>query len=421
MRPAVLWTLAGAAVLAAAGCARKGAAPMTAPGAAERPPARTFGDDVAFLRRHVETIVLADPSGRAKVAVVPAYQGRVMTSTDGGDAGPSYGWINRALIASGKRLPHINPFGGEDRFWLGPEGGQFAIFFEKGEPFDLEHWETPAPIDTDPWQTVKKTAASAAFRHEFRVTNYSGFEFRVRADRQVRLLPPEAAWKHLGLAPLEGVSLVAYESDNRITNAGTEPWTKAKGLLSIWILGMYNPSPTTTVVIPIRPGPEAELGPKVIDDYFGKVPPDRLVVRDDVVFFSGDGRYRSKIGIQPKRCRGVLGSYDAGAGVLTIVQFTFDPSVTDYVNSLWRLQENPYGGDAANSYNDGPPAPGAKPLGPFYELESSSPAAALGPGETLRHVHRTIHLRGPEARLDPVARKVLGVGIAEIKTALPRR
>jgi hypothetical protein len=28
-------------------------------------------------------------------------------------------------------VPHINVFGGEDRFWLGPEGGQFSIFFAK--------------------------------------------------------------------------------------------------------------------------------------------------------------------------------------------------------------------------------------------------------------------------------------------------
>jgi len=33
-----------------------------------------------------------------------------------------YGWINRELVASGKRQKHINAFGGEDRFWLaGPE------------------------------------------------------------------------------------------------------------------------------------------------------------------------------------------------------------------------------------------------------------------------------------------------------------
>ena len=32
----------------------------------------------------------------------------------------------------------MNGFGGEDRFWLGPEGGQFSIFFKKDDPFDLE-------------------------------------------------------------------------------------------------------------------------------------------------------------------------------------------------------------------------------------------------------------------------------------------
>jgi YhcH/YjgK/YiaL family protein len=88
------------------------------------------------------------------------------------------------------------------------------------------------------------------------------------------------------------------------------------------------------------------------------------------------------------------------------------------VNSLWKLQDDPYAGDAANSYNDGPPAPGAKPLGPFFELESSSPAASLAPGASLSHVHRTIHLTGPESALDTVARAVLGVTIADITSAL---
>jgi len=388
----------------------------TEPGGAA--PAVTFQKDVDFLKEHVETLVLAGADGQARVAVVPAYQGRVMTSTDGGADGLSYGWINRDLIASGKTLEHINPFGGEDRFWLGPEGGQYAIYFEKDEPFDLEHWQTPAPIDTDPWKTAEKTATAATFEHAFRVTNYSGFTFEVKADRTVRLLPAADAWKHLGVAAPGDVSLVAYETVNRTTNAGEKPWQKDTGLLSIWILGMYNPSPTTTVVAPIKPGPVAELGPKVVDDYFGKVPAERLVVKNDVLFFNCDGRCRSKIGIQPERCKGVLGSYDAVNGVLTVVQFTFDPGVTDYVNSLWKLQDEPYNGDAANSYNDGPPEPGAKPMGPFYEIESSSPAAALAPGATLEHVHRTVHIRGPAASLDPIARSLLGAGLDAIQEAV---
>ena len=65
----------------------------------------TFGDDVAFLRSHTDIIVLSDEKGLAKVAVAPAWQGRVMTSTAGNDAGRGFGWINRELIASGKLPP----------------------------------------------------------------------------------------------------------------------------------------------------------------------------------------------------------------------------------------------------------------------------------------------------------------------------
>ena len=89
-------------------------------------------EDTAFFDRLHRARRLSDNTGYAKVAVSPAWQGRVMTSTAGGDAGLSFGWINRELIASGKRQPHMNAFGGEDRFWMGPEGGQFSIFFAKG-------------------------------------------------------------------------------------------------------------------------------------------------------------------------------------------------------------------------------------------------------------------------------------------------
>ena len=380
--------------------------------------APSFADDVAFLKRYVDVIVLSDARGSARVAVVAAWQGRVMTSTAGGDAGPSFGWINRELIASRRIQPHINVFGGEDRFWMGPEGGQYSIFFAKGATFELAGWQTPAPIDTLPFDVAGRSRSAARFTSQFMLTNYSGTRFDVAVDRQVRVLEPDAAWRELRVPPVTGVSLVAYESDNRITNTGISPWRKETGLLSIWILGMFNPSSATTIVVPIRAGREHELGARVTADYFGTVPPERLSVRDDVIFFSGDGRYRSKIGIGPRRSKGVLGSYDADRRVLTILQFSQPAGATDYVNSLWKLQEDPYAGDAANSYNDGAPAPGAKPLGPFYELESSSPAASLAPGSSLSHVHRTVHLTGPEAALDAVARSMLGVALADIKGAL---
>lgn len=382
--------------------------------------AATFGDDAAFLKQHTDVVVLSDRDQKAEIVVSPAWQGRVLTSTAQGDDGASYGWINRELIASGKLQPHINVFGGEDRFWIGPEGGQFSLFFAKGAPFDLAHWFTPAPIDTMPYSIAHQTKTRLDVRAQFSLTNYSGTTFDVKVDRQVKLLSTKKAWADLRLKPMSGVNLVAYESVNKISNAGTEPWTKDTGKLSIWILGQFNPSPGTTIVVPIKAGPESELGSKLTSNYFGEVPPDRLTVKDNVVYFCGDGQYRSKIGINPKRSKAMLGSYDADHRVLTIVQFSQPKDVTEYVNSLWKIQDHPFGGDAANSYNDGPPSPGAKALGPFYEMESSSPAAALAPGASAEHMHRTIHLSGSEASLDKVARAVLGVSLAEIENALPK-
>ncbi len=383
----------------------------------------TFRSDVRFLQGYTDVIVLHERDSDARIAICPLLQGRVMTSTATGPGGMSYGWINYELIASGEKRPHINVYGGEDRFWLGPEGGQFSIFFRKGEPFDLEHWQTPAPIDTEPFEVIKRAEDRVALKKVVQLVNASGTPFTLDVTRDVKLIRSDRAWEHLQMAPQEEVRLVAFETANKVTNTGVAEWRKETGLLSIWILGMFLPSPGTTVVIPYRAGP----GPRVNDAYFGKVPRDRLVVRprrgqtpdDGVIFFKGDGQHRSKIGVSPHRARPVLGSWDATNGVLTIVQYTL-PGSTEYVNSMWEMQKEPYAGDAVNSYNDGPPEEGAKPLGPFYELESSSPALALKPGQSALHVHRTFHLQGRTKGLNRVARHLLGAELEEIEEAFRR-
>src|SRR5262249_7146325 len=130
------------------------------------------------------------------------------------------------------------------------------------------------------------------------------------------------------------------------------------------------------------------------------------------------GEFRSKIGLPPKRARDVAGSWDAEHGVLTIIKYNQPAGVTDYVNSMWEIQKEPYAGDVVNSYNDGPPSPGAKPLGPFYELDTSSPALALAAGATGEHISETYHFEGDRAALDGLARAVLGASLGEIEAAL---
>lgn len=389
----------------------------------ERP--NSFSEDLAFLQKHTQSFVLS--SGDAKIAVTPEYQGRVMTSTTGGADDLSFGWLNYDLIrrgpqsseaAKGQLEEHIHVFGGEERFWMGPEGGQFAIFFKAGSKFEFEDWFTPAVIDTEPFVLKNRSESEAVFTRRFELQNYSGATFQGNIRRRIRVLNKTQTGENLGIDLPESLECVGYETENQLKNIGENPWTRDTGALSIWILGMYKPSPRTTVVIPFKTGAESDRGPIVNDAYFGKVPGEKLVIGDGVLFFSGDGTYRSKIGINPKRSRSLVGSYDAPHRTLTLV--TYDQPARDlpYVNSMWEHQDDPFAGDALNAYNDGPPEPGAAPLGPFYELETSSPAALLAPNESLTHVQRTFHLKGDEETLNVIATGLLGVDLEQIQTAL---
>ena len=382
---------------------------------------QTFISDVNFLDRHTEVVILQpDRTANARIAVCPALQGRVMTSSAAGPGGDSFGWINRDLIASGEKRKHINAFGGEDRFWLGPEGGQYSVFFSQGDAQDLAHWQTPAPIDSESFDVAKRGVDSLLLRKKMKVVNASGTTFELELQREIRVLGVNDPGRLLGIQPTSFVRWVGYQSRNKITNTSDREWKRESGLLSAWILGMFNPTPGTTVVVPYKEGPDEKLGPVVNDAYFGKVPADRLKVTPGVIYFKGDGLQRSKIGISPRRSLGILGSYDADNETLTVVQFNQPKGVTDYVNSMWETQKDPFTGDAANSYNDGPASPGAAPMGPFYELESSSPALNLKPGIGFTHIHTTFHFQGPIGELDAIAFRVFGVPLDQIKGAFSK-
>lgn len=378
----------------------------------------SYADDCVFLREHTELHELVDPATGVRVVVAPAWQGRILTSSLGERATPGFGWINRDFIAAGQKHGKIHAYGGEDRFWIGPEGGQFSIFNPPGSAFDLDSWRTPAGIDSQAYEVSGSGPGYVRCTHRAEFVNWSGTRFDVGIDRELRLLP-QSDWRAcLGAEISVDVRAVAFESNNTITNLGELAWLAETGLIGIWTIGMFRHSPTMTVVVPYVVGSEEELGAIVNDAYFGKVPADRLVVADGVMFFKGDGQYRSKIGISPRRAKNTFGSFDPGVGVLTLVQFDLPAGASEYVNSMWEQQDEPLAGDAINSYNDGAWGEGGEPLGPFYELETSSPAAALAPRESLSHTHRTMHLAGSRVELDGIACAVLGVGLDAIERAL---
>ena len=365
-----------------------------------------FGYDLDFLKKHQNDLVLLVKDD-TQIIISPKYQARVMTSTAKGLDGLSYGWINHDLIASGKFTPHMNAFGGEERFWVGPEGGQFSVYFKKDAAFTMENWQTPAAIDSESYELVEKAEQFAIFKKDFELENYSGTKFKVSLKREISLLDQKHAEQKLGLS-LNALKWVGYQTTNDLKNIGETDWAKSSGVLSIWLLGMMNASPQNTIIIPFKKGYSNEIN----DSYFGKISPERLVKKEKVLFFKADANSRGKIGIPPQALVPIAGSYDAENKVLTIIQFDYKEE-TDYVNSMWELQKEPYKGDALNAYNDGKNDLGNQ-MGNFYELESSSPAIALKQNETLRHVQRTFHFEGTEQEINVISKKLLGVDLSEI-------
>ena len=376
----------------------------------------SYTTDLKLLGEHTEIVELAASDG-ARVVVATGYQGRVMTSTLAGVGGASFGWLNSEFIASGRQDEHFNNYGGEDRFWLGPEGGQYALWFKKGEPFDLDHWVTPKGFSSGPFEVTSQSEASIAMARRFQVTNYSETTFDCAVKRTINMLDAAAVAANLSADISADATMVAYESVNTLANAGDADWARDAGLLCIWILGMLKPLARGKVIVPFRAGADDKLGVKVTTDYFGEITPDRCRVGEDHVLFTCDGKCRSKIGISPARAKDVFGSFDPDGNILTIVQFNLpaDAAESPYVNNLWKMQDDPFAGDAVNSYNDGEAEPGAGQIGPFYELETCSPAAELAGGEEITHVHRTCHFSGPFDVLNALAGNVLGVDLKEIQ------
>jgi hypothetical protein len=389
----------------------------------EIPPEKNFGEDLAFLNEHLDTVVLRNSDGAA-VVVVPAFQGRTMTSTANGEDGKSYGYINYDAIKSDKVDSQINLYGGEDRVWVSPEGGQNSIFFDPGVEMTFENWRTPPEIDSHAFTIQNQKRNSISLSKDALFTNWSGTKFRVQIDRTVKLLDRRSAGKLLD-ADLAKLQLVAHESHNTLVNRGTKQWQPETGLIGVWMICMSKPAPTATLVVPFKTSDEEATDSLSNEDivtanYFGELDESRLKVdrNNSLLFFRGDGQLRSKLGINPKRAMPILGSWDRDRQVFSVIQFNLPESAPHgYNNNFWEIQDDPYAGDAVNCYNDGVNDSGSNMGdGGFYEMETISPALALSPDEGYTHIHRTFRMEGDRADLSAVAEKLFGVDLNFIES-----
>ena len=377
----------------------------------------SFGYDLQFLKQHDDSlVVLSNDSGKAQVIVSPKYQAKVFTTTAEGDSGKSFGWVNYKAF-SGTPDAHMNAFGGENRFWLGPEGGKFSLFFPPDSQMVFANWKTPAPFDIEAWKVVNKNGQSVTMQKDMQLTNYKGTNLNLSVDRSVKILSNAEIAQKLGITLDPEVKAIAYQTENTITNKGNTAWTESTGMPVIWMLDMFTPSPATVIVVPYKNLSGTPFNKVVTSDYFGQIPPERLKHTEEMLFLKADGKSRGKLGVAPGFAKTIAGSYDPQHKVLTIINYDLDSSAK-YLNQEWNTTKPTYSGDAVNAYNDGPLADGSQ-MGPFYEMESVSPAAFLKPGQSLSHDHAVYHFTGDEKGLNEISQKLLGVSLQDIEKEFP--
>lgn len=371
----------------------------------------TFGYDLAFLQARDSVIVLSNQAGNGQIIVSPGYQGKVFTSTAAGLTGKSFGWVNHPAFDQ-EIDPHMNAYGGEDRLWLGPEGGPFSLYFKPGMPMTFENWHTPPAIDIEKWDLVSADSQQVSMSKSMQLLNYAGTPLAIRIDREVRILENENITHDLGVELGADVQAVGFATMNTLTNSGTFAWDKTTGAPCMWNLDMFAPAPNTVILIPYE---EQGDGKVATTDYFGEIESSRIAYHNGVLFFKADGNSRGKLGLSPQRAKPIAGSYDPDNKILTITKYDVHKDAV-YLNQEWTTDKDPFVGDAVNAYNDGPLEDGGQ-MGPFYEIESVSPAAFLQPNEKMVHHHNVYHFIGDETQLEEIARKVLGVSFADISNA----
>ncbi len=372
----------------------------------------TFDETRRLLESEgLRTIILGQESGSGRLLIAPDLSARIMAVSLDGPQGENFGFVKPEAIANRGKDPQFNAYGGALRWWVGPEGGQFGVAFPPGaEKFDLDSWYISEEYNGKPFVVAYPqgaTGSSALMGAEIRIENASRTRFHVGVTCRLSLLGNPLGTGSARPQTAEGINEgrlkhLGYLSETTFENLSGQPITKETGLVSIWMLGMYVAGPECYVVAPFE---RAGAGTIVTDTYFntGGISGGRLAVkkREGYLTFRADGKERSKIGLSRSRASTTIGSIDFSRDLLTVWRFPVRRSAP-YVNSLWEYQKHPYAGDVSNSYNDD------GKLGNFYELECSSHALNLGPGERFTFPLEIHHHGGPREALLAAADRQLG-------------
>jgi hypothetical protein len=363
-------------------------------------------------------VVLQGRKRSRRVLCAPTLVGRVLTSTFDGPQGEGLGWVGVDAILKGPVNPVINNFGGEERFWIGPEGSQFGLHFGNQEQ-TFANYRVPPAMNSQPYEVlgISRGADFVVMRAHTHLRNAADTEFDIDVTRTIKI----ADDCPYVMGRSGDVDFVGFQSETAVKNVSEHPIRRETGALAAWTPGLFPNGPKTTVIVPFRIHPEVGGGEAIRQDYIkdlcedGQMPAHAWRIADQHALLRADGRVRTKIGVGKRHALNRLGSLDVETGLLTLVTFELYPEM-DYVAPYWRHLSNHelFDGEAVSVYLDGPAASNRN-AGDFYELETLSPALVLGPGESFLHRNRVYHLRGDLADTGAICQLFLKANVNEVK------
>ncbi|MGC6429970.1 MAG: DUF6786 family protein [Jejuia sp.] len=337
-------------------------------------------------------IELTSNNGQSRLIISTEDNGKIIASTHNGLNGSYNGWVNKlALTDNSKNI------GGEERLWIGPLGSQFSFYFQQIEPLHDDNWKVPDPINTESYNVISRDKDWVELHKTMQLTNYIGTTFNFQVNRKISMLSKEIIQKHLKINLNRTIKYVAFETQNTLTSLDTVSWTKENGLVGLWSAGMYQGTDDTVVIIPLK----TDANTSNILTYLAPLDSTRLLVKNNVVLFKADSKYRSKIGIPPEIAPDIYGCFSKTKNRLTIIQYQKDNDRL-YSNSFVEILDEPYKGEAIPIYNHSEN---------FFELESNAPLKALRQNETTSHWHRVYHFSDNYDSLNEISQNLLGVNL----------
>ena len=234
----------------------------------------SFLDDADFLAKHADGQIVI--SGTGGYVFCPSLQGRVMISAVDLSE-PSLGFLNHDQVKSAAESEVFTNYGGEDRFWIGPEGSRFSFYFDPGSEMSLDFWRVPEELNTGEFSS---TSSANRMERRMKLSNMQGQSFDIRVERSIETPTQTEVEEIVGALP-EGARWTSFRSVNTVFNEGDLAWTRETGLPCIWILGMFKPGPESLAILPFRTDTaDPDHGPAVRTEYFGELDERRFRIEN---------------------------------------------------------------------------------------------------------------------------------------------